>query len=296
MDRTHDATKRYSKKDRRQGDRGPLGIAIASAWAAVVLALCLPPVSAKALHAHHSFSRTPILGRYVTRWVTVGPNPFPPAPVCKVLVANFNQFRDVPFESNNPRLSPKYPQFRRPDWKPMAWDPQLGEMVYSGCPNKVCLRAWMPGWRYWEKKTEPLRKADKTLLWRTRVDLLGDGRFETIILLTHFFPANWVRGKIVPVPVPKPYCRYIDSRLYMLPSPYPKMAEAFNNGPRAGWGVFGTDLIQDAGNEATPYLSLAWTRSVPGRGIGVSVFMPNVGAGGYFYNPLCNIRWIPRGE
>ncbi len=297
----NDAQKTDIQGNRGPGRRRPLDIIMACASIGIVLVLGLQSVSAKTPGPHHPTSHMRILGRYVAYGVPLSATVrVPIALACRTLVNNFNQFRDVPFASNNPRLSPKYPQFRRPDWKPMAWNPKLAELVYSGCPDKSCLKknGWQQSWHYWEKYTKPLREAGKSLLWRARVDLLEDGRHETIILLTHFFPPNFVRGKLAPVRL-KPYCRYIDSRLYMLPTPHPKMAAAFNNGPMSGWGVSGiTDLIQDVGSKATPYLSLAWTRSVPVPGIGVSAFESSVGLAypyPYDFYPMCNIRWIPSG-
>ncbi len=118
----------------------------------------------------------------------------------------------------------------------MAWDPKLAKRIYIGCTSKACVKKNLPAWHYWLKYTKSLREAGKPLLWRARVDLLGDGRHETLILLTHNFPLDVVRGKIVPAPPRHPYCRYIDSVIYMLPKPHPRMAEAFNNGPMSGWG------------------------------------------------------------
>ncbi len=82
-------------------------IALAGACVGMVFAPCLAPVSAKTQSAHPPSSRARILGRYAARPIIVGPNAWPPALVCKTLVDDFNQFRDVPFASNNPRLSPQ---------------------------------------------------------------------------------------------------------------------------------------------------------------------------------------------
>ena len=239
-----------------------------------------------------------ILGRYIAQPVPLSATNFVPiAPVCKTLVANFNQFRDVPFESNHPRLSPKYPQFRRLNWKPMPWNRTLAEMAYSTCPNEACLKkhGWPKYLHYWEKKTAPLRKAGKILLWRVQVDLLGDGRHETLIRLTHYFPPPFFRNsKAVPVSPPKPYSLYIDSKIYMLPSPYPKMANTFNEGPGQGVGLFVTDIIQNVGNNNAPYLALAWSRDRMGMGVGS--FELSQSALPYDFQPLCNVRWIPRGK
>lgn len=235
-----------------------------------------------------------ILGHYVAQRVPLNAGVFVPlAAVCKTLVANFNEFRDVPFESDQPRFSPKYPQFRSV-WKPMAWNLKLAEKIYVGCTNEACVKRLKmeSAWNFWLKYTEPLREAGEPLLWSAQVDLLGDGRHETLIRLTHTFSPDFIQGKTVPVPPSAPYSRYFDSLIYMLPSPYPKMAKAFNNGPPgSGLGIAVTDIIQNVGDKGFPYLVLAWSRGQ--SGMGVSSFEVSQGPFPYDFDPLCNIRWIP---
>lgn len=226
---------------------------------------------------------------------------FPLYPECRALAANLNQFRDVPFDSKNPRLSPKYPQFRRPHWTPMAWNPKLAQRVGRMGPCLAYDRSCKPAWHWWLKKTEPLREAGKALLWRTTVDLLGNGQHETIIRLDHILPYNVVRGRFVPASAIPPYSPYLDDLLYMLPSPNPQVAKVFNNLFTWGWklgrkqGVFSgpTDLIKNTHDKNYPYYVLTWLRTGHRRdgviGVGVITFP---GATSY---PLCTIKWIAKG-
>ncbi|WP_065089071.1 lysozyme inhibitor LprI family protein [Acidihalobacter prosperus] len=236
-------------------------------------------------------SKRKILGHYVAQRVPLSASVFVPiAPVCRTLVANFNQFRDIPFESNDPRFSAKYPQFRSV-WKPISWNQKLAERVYTGCISDACMKkGGGAAWHYWLKYTKPLREAGKPLLWRARVDLLGNGHREILIRLTHIFGPKMVNGKEVLVPPSNPYSRYFDSLIYMLPSPYPAVAKIFNDGPMSGLEYPVTNIIQDVGDKATQYLALAWSRRQ--AGIGVSNFELSQGPFPYGFQPLCDIRWI----
>lgn len=278
---------------------------------AFLFVLCVPAVSAQPVHPS---AHTRILGRYVASPVALGnsgpngPSYLPLYPACRALAANFNQFRNVPFGSKNPRLSSKYPQFRRLHWTPMAWNGQLAKEVFTGCPQGVCKKGsgWGPVWRYWLHATRALRQAGKPVLWRTSIDLINNGRYETIIRLEHILPYTFVRGRFVPEPIP-PYSPYIDSKLYMLPSPDPQVAKVFNGSFMWGWhvgwkqGVFNwpTDLIENTQDKKYPYYILSWRR-VGHRGdgvIGVGILQwsgDGYGPPGYIPVPLCNIKWFAK--
>ena len=275
-----------------QGGRRVSRVTLAITCVGVVMAQCLSPACAKPLHPEPPSSK-PILGRYMANSVYLGYGVRASiADVCRPLVANFNQFRDVPFESNQPRFSPKYPQFRS-IWKPMPWNQELAKSLYVPCKSKACIKEGEPAWRFWLDYTKPLRQAGETLLWSARIDLLGDGRYETLIRLTHIFGPNIIDGKSIPAPPLRPYSRYFDSLIYMLPSSDPQMAKTFNDGANVGFGGSVTDIIQNVGDKVVPYLTLSWSRS--SSGLGVTRFMVSPGSSYDFY-PLCNIRWIPRKE
>ena len=171
----------------------------------------------------------------------------------------------------------------------MAWNLKLAEKIYVGCTNEACVKRLKmeSAWNFWLKYTEPLREAGEPLLWSAQVDLLGDGRHETLIRLTHIFAPKMVYGRQVLAPPSKPYSRYFDSLIYMFPSPYPKVAKRFNLGPGGGAA---TDIIQNVGSMNVLYLVLSWSRI--SSDIGVTRF---TGADPFSYNfdPLCNIRWVP---
>jgi len=278
-----------------QGGRRVSRVTLAITCVGVVMAQCLSPACAKPLHPEPPSSK-PILGRYVANSVYLGYGVRASiADVCRPLVANFNQFRDVPFESNQPRFSPKYPQFRS-IWKPMPWNQELAERIYVGCTSEACVKRLRmeSAWRFWLNYTKPLRQAGEILLWSARIDLLGDGRHETLVRLTHDFSPDFEHGKPVPVPPSRPYSRYFDSQIYMLPTSDPQIAKTFNEGSYVGFGGSVTDIIQNVGDKVAPYLTLSWSRS--SSGLGVTSFGAGPYPSSYIFNPACNIRWIPRKE
>ena len=310
-------------RDRRQGERmqspegcgpsarGPLRrMRAVTGCMAVWFALGLPTVSAKPVY---SSGHTRSLGQYVASPVDLGatgPNYLPIYPACRALAANFNQFRNLSFASRNPRLSTKYPQFRRPHWTPMAWNRRLAKRIWighpGGCsPNDTgCESAW----HFWLRQTKALREAGHPLLSRTTVDLLGNGQRETIVRLDHILPYKYVYEHHVPKSTLS-YCPYIDVQMYMLSSPNPRLAKVFNSnllfswGWHVGWkrgGFMGpTDLIENTHDKKHPYYVLSWQRAGHhGDGvIGVAVLQWSAGDGwspGYTGLPLCNIKWLAK--
>lgn len=269
-----------------------------------IAALNARPAYAPAAHFPSSHR---ILGRYTASPVNLGINAGGYVPLysaCRPLAANFNQFRDVPFDSKNPRLSPKYPRFRRPHWTPMAWNRKLAQRVGGMGPCLANDPSCEPAWHWWLKKTKPLREAGKTLLWRTTVDLLGNGQHETIIRLDHILPYNIVRGRFVPPAAIPPYSPYLDDKLYMLPSPNPQLAEVFNVLFSWGWQIgskqgnfpWPTDIIENARDKKHPYYVLSWLRAGHRGdgliGVGVIIPPPLPQFHGYMSRPLCTIKWI----
>lgn len=221
---------------------------------------------------------------------------YPASPGCKSLVKNFNQFGDVPFASANPRLSRRYPQFHRPHWTPVPWNRPLAKTVETGYPGGVCPKYaasfCQRSWQGWLRNTRVLRREHIPLLWRTTVDLLGDGAHESLIRLR-------IHGD-----GPSAYSPYIDSKLYMLPSPRPRMARGFNGFFGWEWANVPTDIIGNTNDKQHPYYVLSWRRSAalalpsPPYGtsgvIGVAALTKNPPGTpwAYHYAPLGNIAWI----
>lgn len=270
--------------------------------------------------AHAETTQTPphttILGQYVAYPVHELATRVtrPACSGCKILVKNLNQFRDVPFGSNNPRLSPRYPQFQRPHWTPIPWNRALAKAAETRCPGGICTpynASDRPAiWANWLRQTKASRRAHQPLLWRTTVDLLGNGEHETLICL-RASSLGYVSGTPTSAPLPSsPPCPFTDSRLYMLPSPHPRMAHAFdreNMGEVWSRSIFGpTDIIRNTLDKKYRYYILGWQESRPQtilsrpqygiRGvIGVTALMKNAPGDKrpYQHVALANIAWVP---
>jgi len=266
--------------------------------AMIGLASCLLILWAPAGYAKEvtRSGHAPLLGRYQVFPVPLNENIVQPvAPFCHLLANDLNQFQSLPFDTDNPRLSSRYPQLRRPHWTPMPWDRRLAKEIFTGCPHGVCKKVskWSSVWRHWLKRTKALRREGKTLLWRTTIDLAGNGQQETLIRIRMPSPQHAVRN-VPPIRViritPPRYCRYIDSKLDMLPSAHPRLVKKFNKGSLWGWVEGPTDMIYDT--DGKQYYMLGWQRWSVLRGatetIGVSTFTALYG-----YIPECYIGWIP---
>ena len=262
------------------------------------------------LKVRHPLARTHYLGRYAAYPVqaVVPKAVYPASPGCKALVKNFNQFRNVPFGSNNPQLSPRYPQFYRPHWTPAPWNRVLAKTVETGFPGGVCPKYGaddcQPNWRSWLRNTRALRRAHIPVLWRTTIDLLGNGEHETLIRL-RMPPAGYGDGgsTVFHLP-PSSYSPYIDNKLYMLPLPHPQMARGFNGFLGWEWATVPTDIIGNTDDKKHPFYVLSWSRSsaltLPSAPYGTSGIIgvvaltksPSGGQQAYHYVPLGNIAWI----
>jgi hypothetical protein len=111
-------------------------------------------------------------------------------PVCANFTRNLNQFRHLEYDACHPRLSPKYPEFSRPDWREVPLDVGIAEKAFG-----------KSSWQKWQKEVQPslVRKDMPWPAWSERV-------FSTCRALpksaTAFIPlqacGSW----------PSPRCRY----------------------------------------------------------------------------------------
>ena len=255
------------------------------------------------------------LGKYIAYAIhTPGFGTIPLSPVVKALTRNFNQFRTLPFASPNPRLSPRFPQFYRPHWTRIPLNQRLAKAIVTewvtGGQAHVAHCHLVPRcqstWEDWLKTTRVLRKKGEPVMWRTRLDLLGDGKRETIIRLR--MPLDSHAGQTrsrLHRSVPQ-YCPFMDSKLYMLPASHPQRARWFNGYMGPGWTSWPTDIIGNTRDRGHPYYELTWNASAAlaeftyktgiGGTIGVTTFAKNSPGHmrSYHYVPLGNIAWIQR--
>jgi hypothetical protein len=231
---------------------------------------------------------SPFLGEY---FVTKNADP-----VCVPYTRNLNQFRRLDFDVCNPRLSEKYPQFTRPSWEDIPFDLGLAEAIVKNL-------SWYPEsaerwWQAWLKASEPLRAQGRLKLWRTRIDIDGDGADETIVRMDHPLAPNRTQEEQGWRLVENP-CPYRDGMLFMLESPNDFMKKQINHGA----GAIG-DIIHFSGGRAyrgQPNGYYATSRlTIPayphGEEIGATRGMKVYSLSNYGAGEACSINWVPTGH
>ena len=220
-------------------------------------------------------------------------------PVCKLFTRNLNEFRYLPFNSCNPRLSPKFPEFSRPIWEEIPFDLALAEKVVKGRYGDLSRDDYgeqaARQWSSWRDRTEAFRRAGKAHMWRTRIDFDGDGKEETIIRM---LPTGGVVDYRLPdKPMDPGYdtfpwnCDYNNGELHMADDARPEVMHSFNH-----QGSNGQDIIYFAGDKR--YYRVDWNPSPPdypriqldtGATAGVILSVLRVNGGG----PYCRVDWVP---
>jgi hypothetical protein len=222
--------------------------------------------------------------------------------ICVSYTRNLNQFRRLDFNVCNPRLSEKYPEFTRPVWEEIPFDLGLGEKVVKNLfRNPADPGAGERGWQAWLTASEPLRAEGKIKLWRTRIDIDGDGGAETIIRLDRPLAPN---GRVQKPPtVEQNPCPYRNNILYMLDSTSERVKEGFNRS-----AVDITDIIHFSGGRVSPGQSNGYYATsrltIPaypdGERIGATrgMFVYALGRWGPEFGGanVCSINWVPTGH
>lgn len=233
--------------------------------------------------------------------------------VCHRFKDNLNRFRKLDFDQCNPRLSDKFPEFSRPEWKEIPFDMALAEKaIRSTTDHSGYNPAEYPEdaeyhrkegeerWKQWKKGSEPFRAAGKAHMWLTKIDMDGDGKEDTILRM--------MPGGRYPIDPERPSlwsCDYNIGELYVLESGNPQMAASFNL--HASWA---SDIVRYA--EDNHYYLLSWeaaassalngwfNQQVPDIGGTRGVTIRNL----YRDNPensttpgtMCLIDWVPTGH
>lgn len=219
-------------------------------------------------------------GQYVLR-ATSGLRDF-----CPAFTANLNEFRDLAFDTCDPRLSPKYPQFSRPEWEEIPLDLALARKILIWNEESMRKAVVEESWQRWLKMTESDRAAGEVKLWRIKVDLLGDGNLDTLVRIDHAFDAT------------RPSCSNFNSQQMITDIPDPQSAKLyafshFNNSIEVGG-----DMIYDA--KSKRYYLLRWNRYGGAGGYGKA--LSNIGAtasvlvnraNSQGVGPVCWIEWVP---
>lgn len=149
-------------------------------------------------------------------------------PVCQRFTQNLNQFRKLDFNICHPRLSKKYPEFSRPIWEEIPFDMALAEVIVKDWvslrhTNAEAAKRADTLWEQWSSGLPPFLASGQARMWRTRIDLDGDGQEETIIRM--------VRGTGIPTQIettPPWSCDYNRGALHMMDNIHQKVSDAFN--------------------------------------------------------------------
>ncbi len=156
--------------------------------------------------------------------------------ICQRFKDNLNRFRKVDFDQCNPRISDKFPEFSRPQWKEIPFDLALAEKAirstrdytnYGGDRSaegaEYNRKERENRWQQWLKGSAPFREAGQAHMWITKIDMDGDGKEDAILRMTP--------GGRYPIDPKRPSiwtCDYNIGELYVIESANPKMAAMFN--------------------------------------------------------------------
>lgn len=208
-------------------------------------------------------------------------------PVCMAFTRNLNQFRKLPFDKCHPRISREFPEFSRPYWEEIPFDLQVAQFgVKSGFQNQP--ERAEQAWQKWQQSIESLIRSGQARMWRTRIDLDGDGKEETLIRIV---PDQ--RG-IPPKAEPHPFfgCDYNRGNTFLLDDARPQIVEFFNS-----W-YHGTDVIHFSGNNH--YYLITWNPFGPANretdiGATSGVVLSKINWNGYLVTggEICHIDWVP---
>lgn len=183
--------------------------------------------------------------------------------ICMPFAKNLNQFRKLDFDTCHPRLSEKYPQYTRPEWEEIPFDMALAERVARGPRSGTNPEINERNWRRWLDATASLRASEQLKMWRTRIDVDGDGNVETIVRLGHTYVDTYVAdGK----PFEQQNCPNLYSGFMMTESVNPEVKRNFNEGNDSG-----SDIIYD--RSVKRYYLIRWSDgwlSLDGKDIGAT--------------------------
>ena len=220
-------------------------------------------------------------GKYILRLAS-GDSGF-----CAAFTGSLNQFRYLDFDTCNPRLSPKYPQLSRPQWKEIPLNMDLAKKIITTPPSI--------GWERWLKVTEAARAAGQVKMWRIRVDLFGDGQLETLVRLDHTGTGE------------RPYCPYFDRYQIVMDATDPERAKVLSAPYMRYW--LGNDMIYDASTKRYYLLDWNWVAGSAGHGedailgkdrdfkdIGATASVMVYKAHNLGVGPVCWIDWVPTGH
>jgi hypothetical protein len=214
-------------------------------------------------------------------------------PVCTNFTRNLNEFRRMDFDVCHARLSPKYPEFSRPQWQEVPLDLSVALKARAGAGGDgLSDLSEKKTSKQWLSETEVFRQKGEIKMWMTQVDINHDGEIESIARIDR---AASGRDE----PIANRNCSYTSSGLWMMAEPKVSL-----HGPDKHF-YFGrkTDLIYLSNTNRT--YAVAWTElamsdndykypSPKGATKGVSVGLARA-ARSPEPMEVCYIAWVPTG-
>ncbi len=213
-------------------------------------------------------------------------------PICIPFTKNLNQFRKLDFDECAPRLSEKYPEFSRPEWKEVPLDLEIAEKAFRGVSleYKKSKAEMDQKWQNWLQETAELRAAGQVKMWRIEADINNDGIPDQIARVQYAHPAS-------SLPVKQRGCVYSHSGLWKLS---PSSEDFF--GPFKHF-YFGRDADIIFSKETERYYSVEWAEGqvgplLQGQEIGATrgVLVELTPSERFQPGPVCHINWVPTGS
>jgi uncharacterized protein YecT (DUF1311 family) len=208
-------------------------------------------------------------------------------PVCVPFRSNLNEFRRIDFDECHPRLSDKYPQFSRPEWKEVPLDLAVAEAKIKGIHRPESLSQAEQRWQKWLKATESLRAKDEVRMWIAEVDADSDGVIDLVAKLQYSNPDGALSNLTKS-------CDYSHNALWLLRAADEDKRKLFNTSLG-----YSSDIVVDE-ESATTYILEWWPRDVGpeymGRNIGATRGVRVSRARNWGPVPMCHINWVPEGR
>lgn len=209
--------------------------------------------------------------------------------MCVPFTENLNQFRELDFDECAPRLSEKFPEFSRPQWKEVPLDLEVAEKAFKGYGGEKLKPGEGTYWKNWLIETAELRAAGKVKMWLTEVDINHDGILDPIARVQYAHPAS-------SLPVKQRGCVYSHSGLRFL-SPSPELFGPYKH------FYFGRDADIIYASATEHHYSVEWSEGQVGpildgqkigatRGVLVDLARESRESPG----PVCYINWVPTGS
>lgn len=210
--------------------------------------------------------------------------------MCLPFTQNLNEFRTLDFDECHPRLSEKFPEFSRPEWKEVPLDLDVAEKAFKDSAGEKLKPGEGTYWKNWLDETAELRAAGQVKMWLTQIDINHDGILDPIARVQYAHPASsW--------PVKQRGCVFTHSGLRFLSKPPINLFGPFKH----FYFSSDTDIIHSSKTGYTysvDWSELAAGPNLDGQKIGATrgVIVELSREAHSSPVPVCYINWVPTGS